>query len=74
MGVVRNEAFYTTASQVIPTLLIAFAIEANLFLGRPYRVIKRMADERRAAARKPPPDPHSDRIEAMRLAENRTKV
>jgi hypothetical protein len=31
---VENEAFYTTAAQVLPTILIALAIEANLVFSR----------------------------------------
>lgn len=34
MGLVRNEAFYAVAAQVLPTLLIALAVEANLLLER----------------------------------------
>jgi hypothetical protein len=57
---VRNEAFYSTAAQVLPTILIALAVEANLLFERLRRRVdkarERVREMRTPGYRSPFPD------------------
>jgi hypothetical protein len=48
-GPVRNEAFYSTAAQVLPTLLIALVVEMHFLWGRQIEVLREARTKRAAS-------------------------